>query len=155
MRQRCNNPKNPAYKNYGGRGIKVCKRWDDFLNFMYDMSYRPKGASIERKDNDGDYQPSNCKWATRKEQALNNRGNRRLSNGKTLKENAEESKIHPDALRARLDNGWDEKEALTKPTSDRKKIVEIDGKTYRGIREASRETGISLYLIRRNHEQPF
>jgi len=73
MRSRCNNPKHVAYKNYGGRGIRVCSRWDTFANFYSDMWPRPAGLSMDRIDNDGNYEPGNCRWATRKEQNTNTR----------------------------------------------------------------------------------
>lgn len=75
MKERCTNPNHEAYRNYGGRGITVCSRWlHDFEAFLQDMGQKPRGITLERKDNDGNYEPSNCKWATRKEQRSNTRG---------------------------------------------------------------------------------
>ncbi|MHB1176108.1 MAG: hypothetical protein ACYCZJ_13395 [Sulfuriferula sp.] len=71
MRGRCNNPNNPKYPLYGARGITVCERWNVFLNFLEDMGDRPPGKTIDRINNDGNYDPDNCRWATPKEQRAN------------------------------------------------------------------------------------
>jgi hypothetical protein len=74
MRRRCNELTHDQYKYYGGAGIKVCERWQDsFENFLADMGEMPEGYSIERKDVNGNYEPSNCKWIPMAEQALNRR----------------------------------------------------------------------------------
>ncbi len=123
MKQRCCNPNYSGFHNYGGRGIKVCKRWEDsFENFYADMGDRPKSLSIERIDNNANYEPNNCKWATRKEQSSNTRKNVFLTyNGEIMIIAQWERKygINQGALKYRIKAGWNMHRALTQPLARR------------------------------------
>ena len=120
LRQRCNNVKNPAYNDYGGRGINVCPRWDDsFQEFLMDMGECPEGMTIDRIDNDSGYSRENCRWTTMKEQNRNRRDNRLITHDgdtKTLAEWAESAGIKLTTLWARLEtHGWDFDKAISAP----------------------------------------
>jgi len=73
MKTRCRNPKNVSFKYYGARGITICGRWESFDNFLADMGARPDGKTLDRIDVNGNYEPSNCRWATPTEQEANKR----------------------------------------------------------------------------------
>lgn len=116
---RCCNPNDRAYADYGGRGVRVCHRWrESFAAFYEDMGDRPKGKTLDRIDNDGDYCPDNCRWATRKEQNRNSRKNVLLTfSGRTqcIGTWAEERGMKLRTLWARLNRGWSVDRALTEP----------------------------------------
>jgi hypothetical protein len=114
MIARCENPREPCYPNYGGRGIRICERWRArFAAFLSDMGERPMGHSIERINNEGDYEPGNCRWATTAEQARNNRRNVRITHdGETLcvQDWAKRTGIDRRTLLWRLRNGVPQEE---------------------------------------------
>lgn len=119
MRHRCSIPSIMQYKDYGGHGIRVCDRWrEDFWAFVADMGERPPGATIERIDNDGNYEPANCRWATRREQCNNKRNNRLLTfRGETLtmSEIARKYGLTVHNVYQRLRAGWPIDRALLEP----------------------------------------
>lgn len=113
MLTRCNNPARVGYERYGGRGIKVCERWqgkEGFWNFVKDLGPRPTGYSLERKDNDKGYSPENCKWATRVEQQSNKRSNKYLifcGERITMAEAGRRAGLQRSLLSKRVAGGWD------------------------------------------------
>lgn len=108
MIQRCRNPNDVSYANYGGRGIKVCDRWADFRNFFADMGLRPDGCSLDRISSDGDYERTNCQWSTPAAQARNRRSTRLIRHGGkviTIAEYIELTGVSDFVARRRLKNG--------------------------------------------------
>jgi len=135
MIERCHNAKKPAYVNYGERGISVCTEWrSSFLAFLGDMGLRPSTShSIDRINNEGNYEPFNCRWAYQYEQMRNTRSNRFATidnETKTITELAEINKVRPNNVKGRLRIGWTIEMALTTPSvngcgSHRKKSVQM------------------------------
>lgn len=124
MLSRCTSASSKSFKDYGGRGIKVCERWQSFENFLADMGSRPSPAhSIDRKDNDGDYEPNNCRWTTDVEQSNNRRSSRRVTfNGETLTLAEWERRVglKPGVLFRRLAAEWPLAKALVAGDGRRK-----------------------------------
>lgn len=126
---RCCVPTDPHYENYGARGIRMCERWrQSFETFMEDMGPRPSPAhSIDRIDNDGHYEPGNCRWATMAEQSLNKRNTRYVTAfGRTqpLSAWAAERGMSKGLISDRLNRGWRPEKAMTAPPMSRKQIGE-------------------------------
>lgn len=124
MLDRCRRPSSPAFVHYGKRGIGVCDRWLLYKNFLADMGRKPSSDhSLDRIDNNGNYEPSNCRWATPKEQSRNRRNGRLLTwNGKTqcVAAWAEELRVGTALLYYRVNAGWSTKDALTCPSGGRR-----------------------------------
>ena len=163
MKKRCNVVTNDAYKYYGGRGIKVCEEWNDFELFMkwaYSNGYADN-LTIERKDVNGNYEPSNCKWIPMSEQSKNRRISLRTydvdGEEKNIRDIVDGKQLRYSAIENRVRKGWDVETAMRTPkirNEDRGKCVEqISIKTgeiiseYVSIAEASRQTGLSQQSI--------
>jgi hypothetical protein len=120
MQNRCYNPKRKEYKNYGGRGIQVCERWMNIHHFLEDMGHPSAEQTIERKDNQGHYEPGNCYWADHKTQQRNRRNNRMLTyHGQTkcMAEWSDLLHISQSLIYSRLKAGWSVERTLeTKPS---------------------------------------
>ncbi len=125
MRLRCSNPSNKAYPNYGGRGIRVCERWqEDFLAFLEDMGRKPSPKhEIDRTNNDGHYEPGNCRWVLRKENDRNRRSNHLMTyrgQTKPLVVWCDELNLPATTISKRLQAGWSDEKALSTPVANRR-----------------------------------
>ena len=120
MRERCNNPNHRGYSDYGGRGITVCKEWDDYSSFRewaYLNGYTDE-LTLERENNELGYNPHNCRWATRKEQANNRRSNHVLTldgESHNIQWWVEKTGLPRHVIDGRVRRGWDDREILTTP----------------------------------------
>lgn len=116
IKRRCFDKKEQSYQNYGGRGITICDRWMDFAKFIEDMGERPSKADIDRINNDGNYEPGNCRWISRKENSSNKRNTIHIAfNGetKTLASWSETLGISHKTLYYRKYRGWSDEEIIT------------------------------------------
>ena len=147
MLQRCENPNANAYERYGGRGITVCYQWHIFENFVSDMGNPPKGMTIERRDNNGNYSKENCYWGTKEEQANNTRRNVFLTlhgETKTMALWCRENGLHQSTVQARLTfREWNIEDALTKPSRQHKDMLV----------SLAKENGIPIATVRRRIRQ--
>lgn len=154
MKRRCYNKNDDNYKHYGGRGIKVCDRWmykRGFINFLEDMGERPSlEYTLHRINNDGDYCPENCKWATDEEQANAKSNSRYITfDGitQTMAQWARQLGVKPGLILNRLDNlGWDIEKALTTPPKDSNVYITYNN-TTKNITEWGNELGIKPNVL--------
>ncbi len=155
MKSRCLNPNFPKYPTYGGRGVRICDRWlNSFATFYADMGPRPSPYhSIDRfPNNDGNYEPSNCRWATRTEQVRNRGVTRMLTfDGETLPliEWAERYGIKYITLYMRLEKGWSIERCLKEPLLDGKRLFTSDD--VRSIRQRHAKGNVSFSALGREY----
>lgn len=151
MRQRCGNPRSPKFHHYGGRGISVCDRWRSFENFYADMGPRPsRRHSLDRyPNNNGNYEPGNCRWATQKEQLSNRRVNHIITvEGvtRTVTQWAEFNGWRKGAIFSRLNRGMNPEDAVTVPLDKTSTPITFQGETL-CLAEWSRRTGIASHVL--------
>ena len=162
MKSRCFNKNTISWHNYGGRGITVCKKWTtSFESFLKDMGEKPEGKSLERINVNGDYKPSNCKWATNVEQGNNRRNNSIIfykGESKTVTEWSRITGIQRSSIYSRLRNNWDIEKALTtkpikkgSPKIKSRKTYTFNEKTQ-NLARWSEELGIKEFNLRNRIE---
>jgi len=123
MIARCTQPSVDRFEHYGGRGVRVCERWQDYAAFLADMGEKPDGMSLDRIDVNGDYEPGNCRWATALEQARNRRSTHLITvDGvdRCISEWSTISGVSPGMIGWRIAKGWPPKRAIFQPTKGRR-----------------------------------
>lgn len=154
MIQRCTNPKTQPYPYYGGRGIKVCERWLDFVNFFTDMGdgWR-KGLMIEREDNDGPYAPYNCYWATKIIEANNTRRTRRWPHEgamKTLRDLSQISTLKMSTIKHRLKLGWCVEDAISLPVQSQSRQMWTNQGSHHGMAKLTEQAVLKIRELRQS-----
>lgn len=154
MKQRCLNPNATGYERYGALGIKICDRWLSFDNFYADMGDRPEGMTLDRIDNSGNYEASNCRWATKLEQNTNQRTNVRIEfdgEVKVLSQWAKEIGVTPSTVAKRIKRGANREEIF----SPNPQIVRIAHTSYgeTTLRQLSKLTGIPFFTISNRYQR--
>ena len=160
MRQRCLNLNVPNYHRYGGRGIKICSEWDSFETFLEDMGLKPSSdRSLERRDNNGNYEPSNCYWALRDEQENNKERSVKLTyKGETftLTQWARKLNMSYEQVRTRYRYGWEPEDIFEAPKNkyrkprkhgNRSKLITYNGETLT-VTEWAKKLGVDYEIIR-------
>jgi len=153
MIQRCTNPDASAYERYGGRGIKVYRRWrNSYVAFLRDMGRKPSRAhSIERTDNDGNYEPGNCKWSLRKEQTRNRSSNNYLiafGKRRCVTDWAKDLGAPPSSITTRISRGWSVEDAVSVPPEKHEQMqITHNGETLTAA-EWSRRSGVKIANIK-------
>lgn len=164
MRYRCSKPYRPEYPRYGGRGISVCKEWNNlengfsnFVSWAMSNGYSDE-LTLDRINNDGDYEPNNCRWADWKTQQRNRRNSRYVTyKGETLHLNtmAEKYNLPTDIVRHRYDHGWDLERIFTTPvTPVKRRRVIYQGKEM-SLRELSEATGVNYSTIKTRYRKGY
>lgn len=151
MNDRCNNPNNKRFYDYGGKGISICERWKLFENFLADMGPRPKGTTIDRWPNpNGNYEPNNCRWGTTEQQAYNKKNTTfvELNGAKmTIKESAAITGAKTHTIRTRLIRGWSPEKAILAPVMPNHRTIVVDGKSVL-LKQAAEISGIPATTLR-------
>jgi len=156
MKNRCENPNHNAYKNYGDRGIKICDRWKYFEYFCIDMiysyqqhveEYGEKNTTLDRIDYNGNYELSNCKWATIIEQVNNRRNTIRLENGESLSNYCRRNNLRYRTIMSRLLNGWEIDEAINTPIQTKCRHNDRVSPTGETMSQLAKRLGISKRLL--------
>jgi hypothetical protein len=150
MIRRCSKPYATGYEHYGGRGIRVCERWKSFENFLADMGERPDGMTLDRyPDTNGNYEPGNCRWSTKTEQAYNKRGTLMVEHAgrrATLAELSEVTGVDPETLRRRLTDGMPTEKIVFNGSLARNRVIEYNGESMLMV-EWERKLGLSRGVI--------